>query len=78
MFKQKKYVFEILEEIQTKLDDIISSTEQDISRYESEISEIDRDENPWDYDWKMQRLDDAKSRNKAAADILKQLEKVFG
>ena len=78
MFKQKKYMFEILVDIQAKLDDIISSTEQDISRYESEISDIDRDENPWDYDWEMQRINDAKSRNKAATDVLQQLEKVFG
>ena len=78
MFKQKKYVYEILENLEEKLDEYISSADSDISRYTEELSAINKVENPWDYDWRNQSLEAANARKKAAQDILKQLEKIFG
>lgn len=78
MFKQKKYQFEILESLEEKLNEYISSADADISRYSEELSAIDKNENPWDYDWRSQTLEAANARKKAAENILKTLEKTFG
>lgn len=78
MFKQKKFQYEILQNLEAKLQEDIKSSEDDISRYEEKLSTMDKDEELWNWNCTTEYLDDAKSRKKAAEDILKQLEKIYG
>ena len=78
MFKQKKFQYEILQNLETKLREDIKSSEDDISRYEEKLSTIDKEEDLWSWNCYTEYLDDAKSRKKAAEDLLKQLEKIYG
>lgn len=78
MFKQKKFQYDILQDLEAKLKEDIKSSEDDISRFEEKLSTIDKEEDLWSWNSYTEYMDDAKSRKKAAEDILKQLEKIYG
>ena len=78
MFKQKKYLYELLESNEQKITEHISSAEDDISRYTEKLSTTSKDENPWDFNTYTEWLENAKCQRKAAEDLRKQLEKIFG